>query len=333
MRADGSYVIGVDAGGTGTRAACVALDGRLLGRALGSGGSPTHNDDARDQVARTVAAAITDGALAPADAVGLCAGMAGLNQPSDQEWARTFFALPDLDCPLDLVNDAVIAHTGAFAGSPGVIVVAGTGSMIMAITATGEQIDSGRYHHYAGGARHLTYDLMARVLTGRSGTKDSAFVAAVLRAWDTTDLIQLRRRVLEVERDPRNVTKRRYGDLAPLVTAHAETAPVAAASVDWLTGATAVGVRLVAPHIDRARVDVAVVGSLADAPAFRNSLERALTQWDSPRCVLVDRRLGPLGGAVLTAIRNHSGRVHSTTIDQLRQLDQPRTPSAATRHV
>lgn len=213
MSAGGSYVIGVDAGGTRTRAVCVGLDGSLLGQAFGHGGSPTHNDDARDQVAQTVAAAIADAALPATEAVGLCAGMAGLHHATDREWAQTFFEVPDLSCPLDLVNDAVIAHTGAFAGAPGVIVVAGTGSMIMAITATGEQIDSGSYHHYAGGARHLAYDVMARILTGQAGVGDSDLIAAVLGAWDTANLINLRRRALEVERDPRNETKRRYGAL------------------------------------------------------------------------------------------------------------------------
>lgn len=106
-----------------------------------------------------------------------------------------------------------------------------------------------------------------------------------------------------------------------MVTAHADTAPVAAASVDWLTEATAVGVRLVAPHVNGDRVNVAVTGSLADVPPFRSRLDRALRRWVSPRCTLVDRQLGPVAGAVLTALQNYGAGVDDVVMERLRQLD------------
>ncbi len=78
---------------------------------------------------------MTGGGLAVEDAVALTAGVAGYQIDAANGWIGTLFDGATLTCPRQVGNDAVIAHRGALAGAPGVIVVAGTGSMIAAITA------------------------------------------------------------------------------------------------------------------------------------------------------------------------------------------------------
>jgi glucosamine kinase len=70
--------------------------------------------------------------------------VAGYEIDAANGWIGTFFEGATLICPRQVVNDAVIAHRGALAGAPGVIVVAGTGSMIAAITDDGTVLESGR---------------------------------------------------------------------------------------------------------------------------------------------------------------------------------------------
>lgn len=82
------------------------------------------------------------------------------------------------------MNDAVVAHIGAFTGGPGVMVVAGTGSMILAVTDSGEQITNDRYEHFAGGARHLVFDTMARILIDDDTDKDERFLGEILEYWN-----------------------------------------------------------------------------------------------------------------------------------------------------
>jgi len=66
-----AFVIAVDAGGTFTRVACFGLDGSLLSANKGRGGSPTHNDDAAQNIRNSLTEAFDSGGLNPKRAVGL----------------------------------------------------------------------------------------------------------------------------------------------------------------------------------------------------------------------------------------------------------------------
>lgn len=113
-----------------------------------------------------------------------------------------------LHCAREIVNDTVVAHVGAFAGGAGIIVVAGTGSMILAINESGEVVRNDRYHHYAGGARHPSFDSMTRILIGDGGATDEDFVVSVLGYWHAADLDELRQRILDLEIRDSNDVKR-----------------------------------------------------------------------------------------------------------------------------
>ena len=296
-----SVVLGVDAGGSHTRAVCVGLDGRIRAVSQAGGGSPTHNTDARDQVLHAVVQVLDRAGVVPRDVVHLTAGLAGFNRDEDRQWADGFFGIPGLNCPRQLVNDTVVAHAGAFAGGPGVIVVAGTGSMILAISETGEQVRNDRYHHYAGGARHLSFDALARILIGDEAA-DDAFVASVFEYWDVTDRPGLRHRIGEVAaRDPHDI-KRFYGGMAPLVTAAAAHSELASSSCDWLAGVTSVGVRLVGAHVEARPVAVSMAGAVATDSAFSKRVATAL-HGPAGGFTVVDAKLDPVRGAALLALR------------------------------
>ncbi|SDS56741.1 BadF/BadG/BcrA/BcrD ATPase family protein [Microlunatus soli] len=302
------FVIAVDAGGTHTRVGCFALDGSRLGGATGPGGSPNHNHDAAENVAATLADALRNGGLDSTEAVALLAGVAAFVNGRDNPWAESFIRSPGLCCPTKIVNDAVVAHAGALAGEPGVIVVAGTGSMIAAITEAGEMIESGDLQHYAGGARHLVFDAMHRVFTGQIGEADATLIGEILLYWKASDVDQLRRIVLDLRAQDRNDVKRRYGDLAPLITAAADTSPLADAALRTLTTKTAVGIALLAPLITGVRAPVALAGSLATAPTFVRRLDEDLTlltaggDTSGQVIEIATTILDPVGGAALLAL-------------------------------
>jgi len=295
------YVIAIDAGGTHTRVGCFGPDATLLGSATGRGGSPNHNHDGAQRIGETVRRAIAESGLDPAAAQCVSAGVAGCGL-GEREAADPdiFLDLPELGCPKILVNDAVIAHRGALLGRPGVIVVGGTGSMILAITEAGEQIESGRLEHYAGGARHLVFDAIQRILLGRAGDQDAGLVGAILDHWQVATIGDLRRRMVDQDGLDRNEVKRKYGDLAPLITGAADSSPLAAAAVATLATKTADGVRLLSPLIGTDPVAVALVGSVATADAFVERFAAAVAQ-ESPSITIVPAALDPLRGAALMA--------------------------------
>lgn len=298
-------MIAVDAGGTHTRVACFGLDGTALSAATGGGGSRDHDDDAARNVTDALTRCLDSAQLDPADAVGLAAGMAavhrvGSNQgDSASEWTEAYFALPGLACPRVIVNDAVTAHRGALLGQPGVIVVAGTGSMILASTETGLEVESGEFEHYAGGARHLVFDAIQQVVAGAAGPADADLVDAMLAHWEATDLDRLRYTLLGMAALDRNDVKRRYGAFAPTITALADRSPIADRALRRLTDKTARGVGVLTPLFAADPVSVSTTGSLATDPDFAARLADSLA--DQPRVRLVPAALGPLAGAALLA--------------------------------
>jgi glucosamine kinase len=304
MPTSARYVVAVDAGGTQTRVGCFNLDGVLLARHVGPGGSPTHNHGAAEHVRSTIATAMAIGGLAVDDAAALTAGVAGYEIDAANRRIDAFFTQATPISPRQVVNDAVIAHRGALAGAPGVIVVAGTGSMIAAITDDGMVLESGRFQHYAGGARHLVYDVMHRILIGDHTDVDLALVETVLAWWDARHLGDLRRTVLGLGDQDYNDVKRRYGGLAPAITAAADTYPLADGALTRLAEKTAVGVRLLAPLIGRSEVPLALAGGLATSAQFADRIARLLTASSEPRISVVSPALDPLGGAALMALES-----------------------------
>lgn len=308
MPAETPYVIAVDAGGTHTRVGCFALDGRMLSRATGAGGSPNHNDDAAQNVASTLRAALEEAGLAIEDAAALAVGTAGYERTGSNQfgpghgnaWVDEVYGLPGLRCPRVIVNDAVIAHRGALGGAAGIVVVAGTGSMILAIDEQGREIESGQFEHYAGAARHLAFTAMHRVLAGDADV-DDPFVPRALAHFGAADVPVLREAVLALGATDRQEVKRIYGALAPVLTELAGASPTADAAIADLARRTVDGIAVLAPMIAARPVPVALTGSLALAPPFSAGLEDQLRDRGIPARI-VPAAAGPLGGAAILAL-------------------------------
>jgi N-acetylglucosamine kinase-like BadF-type ATPase len=126
------YVIGVDAGGTGSRAIAVGLGGTRLGK--GSSGGANPNSHPYEIAAARVAEAIKQamGDLDPSDARAAVVGMAGSSKLTDPAVATVFFdtwAQLGLGGPIRVVTDQEAAFASATAEPNGTILVAGTGSI------------------------------------------------------------------------------------------------------------------------------------------------------------------------------------------------------------
>ena len=195
-------VLGLDGGGTGTRAA-VATAGGIIGRG-GAGACNLAAVPLPDALAAALAAA--DRALAEAgwgraDITALCAGVAGVSysERRDQFQASLQTAFPSARVAVE--PDYAIALTGATSGAPGVIVIAGTGS-----AAYGE--NAGRERHKTGAYGYLIDDGGSGYGVGR------AALAAVLRAADGTgEPTRLSARIAEALdlSSPADIIPRVYG--------------------------------------------------------------------------------------------------------------------------
>ncbi|GAA1613007.1 N-acetylglucosamine kinase [Catellatospora bangladeshensis] len=160
-------VLGLDIGGTSTRAVLASPDGHRLGTGRAGGGNPTtHGDAALTELTTAVRAALAG--HDPADVGAAVLGMAGypklladavLRDAFEAAWAGT-----GLRCEPHLVSDVLVAYAAGTPDPDGTVVVAGTGAI--AARVRGHRLD-----HVADGHGWLLGDLGSGYWLGREAVR------------------------------------------------------------------------------------------------------------------------------------------------------------------
>lgn len=276
------WYVGIDAGGTRTRLHAAGADGPVLHTQTGPAAHLRRQGV--EAVAETLAALLRE---VPAAHPGVqletvCAGVAGGGDPADTEaLAAQLRQVLGAATParLHVVHDAEIALEAAFSGESGVIVIAGTGSIIYARGETGAT-------HRAGGWGYLLGDEGSGFTLGRLGLQA---VAAAFDGGPPTRLRTLlaRRHGLAT---PEALRRRVYREgwalqhAAPLVLeAAAGGDAVARRILTEQTHALARQVGYLARRAEAVTPRVALLGGLSEeAPyqeAFAEALARVLPAW------------------------------------------------------
>jgi glucosamine kinase len=143
------YVLGIDAGGTKTRALVADETGQIVGDALGGGANlRTHGELEVEKVLHAVIEDACMGVPAAPDAVAL--GIAGADRPPDEAVLRTILRRIGFRSRVVVTNDARIAFV---AGSPervGLALVCGTGSIAWGRNRAGKIARSGGWGWHVG---------------------------------------------------------------------------------------------------------------------------------------------------------------------------------------
>ena len=192
-----SFVIGIDGGGTRSRAIAVSVEGDLLGEV--SGGPLNYNttspgkfseslgailqqfsevhglDSAAEQTVIGTASLFTS--LDPDEATKVCGGLL----PADR---------------LTVVGDVVTALYGATLGAPGLLVVSGTGSIAAAMDGQGQCHTTGGLGPAIGGdpgsARWIANEVLLHASAeSRNGTRPTGLTALICRYFDIDEFQQL----------------------------------------------------------------------------------------------------------------------------------------------
>lgn len=143
--------VGVDGGGTRTRAVVVDAEGRELARAEAPGAVASHVAPGR--VIGAVTAAVHEacgaaGAGLPVERV--WAGLAGAGQAISRAAVLNGFEESGLAREVVIGTDVEVAFASAFPEGPGVLLIAGTGSIAWARTSDGEVLRSGGWGQHLG---------------------------------------------------------------------------------------------------------------------------------------------------------------------------------------
>ncbi|WP_322089301.1 BadF/BadG/BcrA/BcrD ATPase family protein [Burkholderia sp. BCC1999] len=252
------FAIGIDGGGTGTRAVLADRHGRELAQGRGGpSGLGLGIERAWASIGAACADAFTQAGFAfDWSQCALGCGLAGVNNAA---WLAAFRAQAPLGA-LAIESDAYTTVVGAHGGAPGLIVALGTGSIAAALDAAGACRIAGGFGFPSGdeasgawlGVRALAYAQQA--LDGR--VPRDAFADALLAETGAQD----RDALVQWSCDANQTI---YARLAPIVFAH-RTHPVAGALI--ARAGDEIGKMIDALDPQQA-LPVALCGGLADALA------------------------------------------------------------------
>lgn len=146
-----TFVIGVDGGGTSTRAVLMSADGRTVKRATGGAGwiDPTAPAAAAESISILCHELLRDARVEPPVAT-LCCGLAGAGSATQRDAVRVSLMLAGIAERVHVTGDAEAAMFDAFGNDAGVLVIAGTGSIAWAQGADGVNVRAGGWGHLLG---------------------------------------------------------------------------------------------------------------------------------------------------------------------------------------
>jgi glucosamine kinase len=192
MAESSAIVLGIDGGGTNTRAVIMAGE-RVLGRA--QGGSIKRLRVGAEAAEANLRALLRDAfdAAGVSSVHAASAGVASASMPGVSEWITRVFHDFGIQRS-EVVGDEVIALDAAFRGGPGILQIAGTGSNCIGRAASGERESAGGYSSTLGdeGSGYwIGLHAIRQALHAYDREEPSVILRQVGAAWGTSSLEEL----------------------------------------------------------------------------------------------------------------------------------------------
>jgi N-acetylglucosamine kinase-like BadF-type ATPase len=143
------YVLGIDAGGTKTVCYLADAKGTIVGEGRSSGANlHTHGELEVEKVLHgVIEQALGDRAILP---VAVCIGIAGVDRADDYQIIRGIMRRLGFRSRTLVVNDALIALVAGVGDDPGVVIIAGTGSIAYGVSQQGVAARAGGWGYVLG---------------------------------------------------------------------------------------------------------------------------------------------------------------------------------------
>lgn len=144
-----THVLGIDAGGTKTVALLADEDGRVVGEGRGSGANlHAHGELEVEKVLHAIIEqALGDSGIVPA---AVCVGIAGVDREDEDRLVRGLMRRLGFRSRTLVVNDALIALVAGAGDALGVVLIAGTGSIVYGTNGRGQAARAGGWGHVLG---------------------------------------------------------------------------------------------------------------------------------------------------------------------------------------
>src|SRR3989442_2695008 len=214
------HVLGIDAGGTKTVVLLADERGTIISEARGPGANlHAAGELAVEKVLHEVMEqAIGDRPIVPA---AICLGIAGVDRGDEAQIVRAIMRRIGYKSGVLVVNDALIALVSGARDEPGIVIIAGTGSIVYGRSTAGEAARAGGWGHMIGdeGSGYwIGREALAAVMRAADGRgPDTGLATEILAYFNVADVSRLPRIVYDREMPRMNVAA-----LGPIVQTVAE---------------------------------------------------------------------------------------------------------------
>jgi N-acetylglucosamine kinase-like BadF-type ATPase len=294
--------LGIDGGGSRTRALLVDAQGKQL---YYNEAGPTNPNLVDEKTLRETLRCLLDHCIstAPSRPKSTCFGLAGIGAPETARSLELIIQAFRLEKHI-LVSDAEIALEAAFPDGPGVLLIAGTGSICIGRDDDGKIARSGGWGWLAddgGSAAWIGQRAVESSVRQHDGrTKGAALKDAVFQAFDIRSGEDISGRLHRP-----TLTRSQLGGLAPRVIDLAEqgdqtSAEIITAAIQELAGL----VHATHRRLSSENACIAFSGGLLENnPALADALRNALGGYD-----VREIKTKPVDGAVAIAMRSVRSR-------------------------
>jgi N-acetylglucosamine kinase-like BadF-type ATPase len=224
------YALGFDGGGTKTDCVLLNAKGDVIGEGRGGPANPLRcgYDAAFSSLCEAAAGAIAAARIRPESVTGVCAGIAGAGRRSVVRRILVFLAEEFPAALAHVTTDYEVALEAAAGAGPGVILIAGTGSVAFGRNAAGETARAGGHGPWIGdegSAFEIGRQAVSAVARARDGdapvTMLMEMIPAALNCPDWDDLL------VRIAKNPDDV----FPKLFPVVAAAANSGDSAAKEI------------------------------------------------------------------------------------------------------
>lgn len=308
--------LGIDGGGSQTRALLCDASGRILGRGLSGPSNPRSTPAAEwgKHLLDVIRAAC--GEIAPSDIRAAHLGIAGAGEAAVHE--RLTEVARELLCSestqITVSHDLATALEGGLAGEPGIVLVAGTGSASFGRNADGLVAEAGGWGDLvddAGSGSWLglrALQACARQADGR--LPQSALSGKVLAYLGLESMVGFKTRIHD-----HGLSRRDRAQLAPVVLDLATSGDaVAGAIVAEAVGELQAMAASVARQLGLIHPDIVVCGGLSGHAYFNAALTGAL---QTAGMSVGQARMPAVAGALLLAIKSARITTNENTFSRL----------------
>ena len=317
----GSYVIGVDGGGTKTDAVLVDSAGKVLSRVRGGSSNyqalgPAKLKDVLMSIFNEI---LTKAMITSSSLNRIYLGLAGAGRLSDQQEIKNIFSDTEFKDLITVNSDAIIALAGAFSNQPGIILIAGTGAICFGKNNQGDVVRSGGWGYLLGdegGGYYIGKSAIIASLKDFDGRGETTSLRPIIETkFNLTSIDQIIPLIYK-----NNIDRVMIADLAPIVFEQAKLNDTISRQI-----IKEVGVELghlakaVAKRLDFAdeKIKIALIGSIfkqKDLLVKEISKELYEISWDIQ---IMEPNYDPAIGAAILALNEIGIELNEARLNNL----------------